>query len=131
MPDDQTLLPVHGHGLPHRGRVTPELLVQRVLEREAAQQTAARPGDLQGVGAEALLAGQTDGDWLEGLEERRAAELAAAHPDPALETGGITGAHLAEVHAGAHVAGEDPEDAAEVDALRRGVVDDSQAAAVG
>lgn len=131
MPDDQTLLAVHGHALPHRGRITPELPVQRVLEGEAAQQAAADPGDLQRVAAETLLAGQPDGHRLEGLQERRAAELASAQPDPALQPGRVAGADLTQVHAGADVAGQGPEDAAEVDSLRSRVVHDGEASAVG
>src|SRR5262249_28373833 len=71
-----------------------KVLVERVLVLEAAHEPAASAGDPQRVHRQVLVLGHPDRHRLEVLGERRAAQIAAAWPDPPLEPGLVPWAHL-------------------------------------
>jgi hypothetical protein len=71
-------------GLADAGRVLTEVLVQGMLVLQAAHQPAAGAGDAHGVDRQVLLLGHPHRDRLEVLEERGAAQVAAARADAAL-----------------------------------------------
>ena len=89
-------------------RLLVELLVQRVLVLQAAQQPPAGAGDLQRVDRQVLVLGHAHADRLEVLEERGAAQVAPARPDAALDAGLVARAELAELDAGAERRGRGP-----------------------
>ena len=95
---DQPALALVGlDGRAERRQVGLELLVERVLVLQAAHQPAAGAGDLERVERQVLVLGHPDRDRLEVLEERGAAQVAAARPDAALDAGLVARADLAQL----------------------------------
>src|ERR1700733_9739150 len=105
-------------------RVLLEILVERVLVLQAAHQPPARPGDAHRVHRQVLVLGHPDRDRLEVLEERRAAQIAAARADPALQPGLVARADLAQLDPGPEPAAQVTDQRAEVDPVRCAEVDD-------
>ena len=104
------------------GRVLAEVLVERVLVLQAAHQPTARARDPHRVDRKVLLLGHPNGHRLEVLQERGAAQIAAAGPDAALQPGLIPRADLAELTARA-MAREVADEGTEVDPVRCAEVD--------
>src|SRR3984885_13370334 len=107
---------------PGARRVLLELLVERVLVLQAAHQPPARPGDAHRVHRQGLVFGHSDRARLEVLEERRAAQIAAARADPALQPGLVARADLLQLDPGPHPRGQVADERAEVDPVRRAEV---------
>src|SRR6516164_10370054 len=100
-----------------------KVLVERVFVLEAAHEPAARAGDPQRVHRQVLVLGHPDRNRLEILEERRAAQVAPARPDPALEPRLVPRADLPQLHPPGQPAGQVTDQRAEVDPVRGAEVD--------
>ena len=111
------------HGLAEPGCILAEVLVERVLVLQAAHQPAARPGDPHRVDGQVLFLGHPDGYRLEVFQEGGAAQVAPAGPDAALQAGLVARAHLAQLHPGAHLAGEVADQGTEVDPVGGAEID--------
>ena len=99
-------------------RVLLEILVERVLVLQAAHQPPARPGDAHRVHRQVLVLGHPDGDRLEVLEERRAAQVPAARADAALQPGLVARADLLQLDPGPQPRGQVADQRPEVDPVR-------------
>src|ERR1700753_2903940 len=110
------------------GRVLTEFLVQRVLVLQAAHQAAAGPGDAHRVDRQVLFLGHADRDGFEVLEERGAAQIAAARADAALQPGLVPGADLPQLDPGPELTGQVPDQGPEVDPVGGAEVDGEGAA---
>src|SRR5215510_753364 len=91
----------------------------RLLVPQAALQAAAQPRQLRRVETEVLLLRHLDRDRLEGLQEGRAAQRAAAGAIAADHLGFVADADLAHLDAGAKLAGQLAHQLAEIDAAVR------------
>src|SRR5262249_33430714 len=92
-----------------------KVLVERVLVLEAAHEPAASAGDPQRVHRQVLVLGHPDRHRLEVLEERRAAQIAAAWPDPAPEPRLVPWARPPQAQPSAQPAGAVAAERAETD----------------
>jgi hypothetical protein len=124
VPDDRARPGGRGDGRADRRRLLAELLVQRVLVLQAAHQPPACPGDAQRVHRQFLVLGHPDRHRLEVLEERRAAQVTAARPDPALQPCLVPGADLPQLNPRPQPAAQVTDQRAEVHPVRRAEVDD-------
>src|SRR5215469_16460930 len=99
-------------GRAHLGQVLAQLIVGGELVEQAALEPAARERHVLGLG-------HLDGDGIEALQIRRAAELPAAGADAIHELGGVARPDLAHLDAGVELVGEVADEIAEVHALLR------------
>src|SRR3954471_14644349 len=95
----------------------------RQLVAEAAFQPSAQPRQLRRIQAQVLLLGHLDRDWLEGLQERRAAQRAAAGPVAAVHLRFVAHADLPHLDPRAEFGRQLADQFAEIDAAVGGEVE--------
>ena len=108
-----------------------ELGVGLELVAEAALQPAAHARELRGVERQSLFLGHLDGDRLELLQPRRAAELPAAGTDTSRRLGLVARADRLHVHARVEELAELVDEAPEVHAIFRDAEEGDLAAVEG
>src|SRR5215813_4374507 len=106
-------------GRAHLGQVLAELIVGGELVEQAALEPAAVAEEPAVREGHVLGLGHLDGNGVEALEIRRAAELAAAGTDAVHELGRIARPDLPHLDAGVELVGEVADEIAEVHALLR------------
>src|SRR5215470_3482086 len=106
-------------GRAHLGQVLAQLIVGGELVKEAALEPAAVAEEPAVRERHVLSLGHLDGDGIEALQIRRAAELPTAGADAIHELGGVARSDLSHLDAGMELVGEVADEIAEVHALLR------------
>src|SRR5262245_62995700 len=106
-------------GRAHLGQVLAKLIVGGELVEKAALEPAAVAEEPAIRERHVLGLGHLDGDGIEALQIRRAAELPAAGADAIHELGGVARSDLAHLDAGVELVSEVADEIAEVHALLR------------
>src|SRR5262252_9307394 len=106
-------------GRAHLGQVLAQLIVGGELVKEAALEPAAVAEEPAVRERHVLSLGHLDGDGIEALQIRRAAELPTAGADAIHELGGVARSDLSHLDAGVELVGEVADEIAEVHALLR------------
>jgi len=111
------------------GQFLAKFFIKLVFVAEAAHESPASSGDLGGIERRLLNLGGTHGNGSKRLEELFAAAMLAALFVVGDETGFIAGADLAELDAGVEFVSKVTDEAAEIDALFGGEVEEDAFAA--
>src|SRR5215471_4437790 len=106
-------------GRAHLGQVLAQLIVGGELVEQAALEPAAVAEEPAVRERHVLARRPLDGNGIEALQIRRAAELSAAGADAIHELGGVARSDLAHLDAGVELMGEVADEIAEVHALLR------------